>query len=85
MTVEPGAFDPASHEPAPADAVELLDQIDVLLRNLPPLYGQMLGLRLQGRNVTDVADELKVSRQTVHRAMNLLQERMTQMESESVA
>jgi RNA polymerase sigma-70 factor, ECF subfamily len=80
-----GAFDPSAREPGPGDAVELLDQIDVLLSDLPPLYGEMLGLRLQGRNVTDVADELKVSRQTVHRAMNLLQERLTRMESESTA
>ena len=57
----------------------------MLLRDLPPLYGEMLGLRLQGRNITDVADELKVSRQTVHRAMNLLQERLTRMQSEIAA
>ena len=80
-----GAFDPTSREPGPGDAVELIDQIDVLLRDLPPLYGEMLGLRLQGRNITDVADELKVSRQTVHRAMNLLQERLTRMQSEIAA
>jgi RNA polymerase sigma-70 factor (ECF subfamily) len=73
------AFDPASCEPGPDDAVALVEQVEVLLHNLPPLYGQLLGLRLQGRNVTEVADELKVSRQTVHRALNLLQDRLTAM------
>jgi RNA polymerase sigma-70 factor (ECF subfamily) len=72
-------FDPATPEPGPDEAVILVDQIDALLRDLPPLYGQLLGLRLQGRPVTEVADELGVSRQTVHRALNLLQERLTMM------
>jgi RNA polymerase sigma-70 factor, ECF subfamily len=77
------AFDPAANEPGPEDAVILIDQIDAILRDLPPVYGQVLGLRLQGRNVTDVADELNLSRQTIHRALNLLQERLTAMETAS--
>ena len=76
-------FDPVAAEPGPDEAVALVDQIDVLLRDLPPVYGQVLGLRLQGRNVTDVADELKLSRQTIHRALNLLQERLTAMAGET--
>lgn len=76
------AFDLASCEPGPDDAVALVEQVEVLLRDLPPLYGQLLGLRLQGRNVTEVADELNVSRQTVHRALNLLQDRLTEMASD---
>jgi RNA polymerase sigma-70 factor (ECF subfamily) len=75
------SYDPAAVAPGPEDAVVLLDQIEALLRDLPPIYGQVLGLRLQGRNVTDVADELKLSRQTIHRALNLLQERLTAMSS----
>ena len=71
-----GPFDPAARDPGPEDAAALVDQVEALLRGLPPLYGQLLGLRLQGRTVTDVADELGVSRQTVHRALNLLQDRL---------
>ena len=72
-------FDAATPEPGPEEAVILVDQIDALLRGLPAVYAQVLGLRLQGRNVTDVADELNLSRQTVHRALNLLQDRLTAM------
>ena len=72
-------FDPAAPEPGPDEAVFLVDQIDVLLRGLPPVYAQVLGLRLQGRTVTDVADELSLSRQTIHRALNLLQDRLAAM------
>ena len=72
-------FDPATSEPGPDEAVILVDQINALLRGLPPVYAQVLGLRLQGRNVTEVADELNLSRQTVHRALNLLQDRLAAM------
>jgi RNA polymerase sigma-70 factor (ECF subfamily) len=78
-------FDPAAPEPGPVEAVILVDQIDVLLRGLPPVYAQVLGLRLQGRNVTDVADELNLSRQTIHRALKLLQDRLTAMTAEGEA
>jgi RNA polymerase sigma-70 factor (ECF subfamily) len=78
-----GAFDPASREPGPEDAVALVEQVEMLLHDLPPLYGQLLGLRLQGRTATDTADELGVSRQTVHRALNLLQDRLTAMAADS--
>jgi RNA polymerase sigma-70 factor (ECF subfamily) len=70
-------FNPAAPEPGPEEAAILVDQIDALFRGLPPVYAQVLGLRLQGRTVTDAADELNLSRQTVHRALNLLQERLT--------
>jgi len=66
-------------EPGPADAAELVDQIDALLKGLPPLYAQLLGLRLHGRNVSETADELGVSRQTVHRALSVMQERLAAM------
>jgi len=72
-------FDPAASEPGPEEAAILVDQTEALLRGLPAVYAQVLGLRLQGRTVTDVADELNLSRQTVHRALNLLQERLTAM------
>lgn len=79
----PDGFDPAAPEPGPEDAAALVEQVEVLLRDLPPLYGQLLGLRLQGMKVTEVADELNVSRQTVHRALNLLQDRLTAMAADS--
>jgi len=74
-----GTFDPTAYNPGPEEAAALVDQVEVLLRGLPPLYGQLLGLRLEGRTVTDVADDLGVSRQTVHRALNLLQDRLAAM------
>src|SRR5205807_360917 len=65
-----------AHEPGPAEAAMLVDQIESLLRDLPPLYCQILDLRLQGRGPSEIAPMLGISRQTVHRALVLLQRRL---------
>jgi RNA polymerase sigma-70 factor (ECF subfamily) len=65
-----------AHEPSPAEAAALIDQIDELLRGLPALYRDLLQLRLEGYTVSDTAARLGVSRRTIHRGMNLLQQRL---------
>jgi RNA polymerase sigma-70 factor (ECF subfamily) len=66
-----------AHEPGPAEAAALVDQIEALLRGLPALYCELLQLRLEGYSVSDTALRLGVSRRTVHRALHLLQQRLT--------
>jgi RNA polymerase sigma-70 factor (ECF subfamily) len=63
-------------EPGPAEAAVLVDEIETLLRGLPPLYSQLLELRLADVPVAEVARQLQVSRQTVYRALKLLQNRL---------
>jgi RNA polymerase sigma-70 factor, ECF subfamily len=65
-----------AHEPGPEEAAILVDQIESLLRGLPPLHAQVLERRLQGHGVTAVAADLGVCRQTIHRILNLLQQRL---------
>lgn len=65
-----------AREPAPEEATALVDQIDVLLRGLPDLHCHVLDLRLQGHDVAAIAAQLKVSRQTVYRALHVLQQRL---------
>jgi DNA-directed RNA polymerase specialized sigma24 family protein len=74
-----GAFlaEAVAHEPGPAEAAALVDQIEGLLRGLPPLYGDLLRLRLEGHSVSDAAARLGVSRRTAHRSLHLLQQRLT--------
>jgi RNA polymerase sigma-70 factor (ECF subfamily) len=74
--IDPGEFEAAARDPGPDEAATLVDQIEALLRGLPPLYARLLDLKLQGHSVTDIAANLDVSRQTVHRAINLLQDRL---------
>jgi RNA polymerase sigma-70 factor (ECF subfamily) len=76
-----GLFEAAAREPGPDDAAALVDQIEALLHGLPPLYARLLDLKLQGHQVTEIASELGVSRQTVHRALNLFQQRLTTAEA----
>jgi RNA polymerase sigma-70 factor (ECF subfamily) len=75
----------ASRLPGPEEAVILVDQIEALLRDLPPLYCQVLDMRLQGQGVTEIAAELRVARQTVYRVLDLLQERLADSDLESSA
>jgi RNA polymerase sigma factor (sigma-70 family) len=66
-----------AHEPGPAEAAALVDEIEWLLRGLPPLYCDLLRLRLEGHTVSDTAAQLGVSRRTVHRALQLLRQRLS--------
>ena len=63
-------------DPTPAEAAALVDQIETILRGLPSLYANVLDLRLQGHDVSSVATQLGLSRRTIHRALNLLQDRL---------
>jgi RNA polymerase sigma factor (sigma-70 family) len=71
-----------AHEPGPAEAAALVDQIEELLRGLPALYCDLLRLRLEGHSVSDTATRLGVSRRTVHRGLRLLQERLIRRQEE---
>src|SRR5262249_28554215 len=75
--------EPVSQGPGPAEAAELVDRIESLLRGLPDLYCHVLERRLQGHSVADVAGQLAVSRQTVYRALELLQRRLEGQQSAS--
>jgi RNA polymerase sigma-70 factor, ECF subfamily len=68
--------DAVSREPGPLEAVMLVDQIETLLHGLPPLHCHVLDLRLQGVGPSDIASQVGVSRQTVQRALTLLQGRL---------
>lgn len=66
----------ATREPAPEEAAIFVDQIDSLLRDLEPTHAQVLQLRLQGHSRSDIARQLDVARQTVHRILRVLQNRL---------
>jgi RNA polymerase sigma-70 factor (ECF subfamily) len=72
----------AAHDPSPEEAAVFVDQIESLLRGLPELYCHILDMRLQGHGVTDIAPRLGVSRQTVYRALDLLQQRLTRSDAD---
>src|SRR5262245_2728151 len=65
-----------SREPGPGEAALLMEEIDALLRGLPERYGEVLRLRLEGYAVAEIAARLALCRQTVYRALDLLQQRL---------
>jgi RNA polymerase sigma-70 factor (ECF subfamily) len=79
VNAETALFQVFAEGPGPDEAAELVDLIDTLLRGLPTLYAHILELRMQGHVVADIAQSLKLSRQTVYRALELLQQRLTRL------
>lgn len=73
---EPGLPEPVSAEADPAEAAALVDEVETLLRGLPPHFGQLLEARLQGRAVPEIACQMNVSRRTVQRGLRLLEQRL---------
>ncbi len=67
-----------ARSPGPAEAALLGDQIDALLDGLPEQYGSVLRLRLEGHSRIEVASRLGISRHTVRRVLQLLQDRLTE-------
>jgi DNA-directed RNA polymerase specialized sigma24 family protein len=70
-------FEATAVEPGPDEAVVMVDQIEMLLRGLPPLYAELLDLRLQGIPAEEIGSRLNISRRTVYRALTLLQQRLS--------
>jgi RNA polymerase sigma-70 factor (ECF subfamily) len=66
-------------QPGPAEAAELVDLVQVLLRGLAPVYYQILDLRMQGVPVAEIAPALNLSRQSVYRALGLLGHRLKRL------
>jgi RNA polymerase sigma-70 factor (ECF subfamily) len=75
----------ACEHPGPSEQAVLLDQIEALLDGLPSQYGELLRFRLEGHSVTDVAREMGLSRQSVHRMLNVLQDRFGDLDPEHAA
>lgn len=71
-----------SGDPGPEEALALWDQVKAILKGLPDAYANILTLRLEGLTRMEIAEALNISRQTVHRALKTMQERMERLQSE---
>lgn len=65
--------------PASADDVlALWEEIDHVLKGLPAHTSAIVSERLAGKGKTEIARELGLTRQTVHRLIRLVEDRLTQ-------
>ncbi len=65
-------------QPSAEDALALWEEIDVVLQGLPHRTGEIISMRLEGKTRSEIAKELNLSRQTISRILNLVEERLDQ-------
>ncbi|XZE56098.1 RNA polymerase sigma factor [Planctomycetaceae bacterium SH139] len=63
--------------PSHEDALALWEEIDLVLEGLPNRTAEIISMRLEGRNRSEIAKEVDLSRQSIHRILKLVQERLT--------
>lgn len=59
-----------AHEPSPAEALALVDELEQLMRRLGPVKQRMLELRLSGCTLAEIAVRTQRSQCTVRRVMD---------------
>ncbi len=60
------------------DLLALQEEIDLVLEGLPPHTTEIVSGRLAGKGKTEIAKELGLTRQTVHRLLRLVESRLTE-------
>jgi len=65
-----------TREPAPIEALSLVEEVEQLMRGLGPLERQMVELRLQGGNLRDIATATNRSVPTVRRVLDRIKEQL---------
>ena len=58
-----------AHDPTPAEAAALTDELEIILRALEPHQRQMVEMRLQGYHLTEIAATTRHHERTVRRVM----------------
>ena len=67
-----------THEPSPAEALALIDEVQEAMRRLGPREQRVLELRLSGHAVSDIAAELRISSATVDRTLRRIKQQLQQ-------
>lgn len=65
-----------SEEPSFEEAVALADEVEFLMRDLPPRQRTMLELRLQGQPIPQIAETVERSERTVRRFLGVFREQL---------
>jgi RNA polymerase sigma-70 factor (ECF subfamily) len=74
------AEDALAVEPGPGEALALVEHMEIILQGLPNAHADILCMRLEGITRTEIAQQLQISRQTVHRALKVMQARMLKLQ-----
>lgn len=67
-----------AHEPSPAEAVTIVDELNNVMQTLKPLHRQVLEMRLQGLAVRDIAKAVDRTERTIRRTLEAIREMLHQ-------
>ena len=73
----PGGLEQIEKQATAEDLVSLTEEIGKALQDLPEHSGEILYLCLQGENKSDIAQKMDMSRQTVHRTLKVIYDRLS--------
>lgn|SRR6056297_616694 len=59
------------------DVIALWEEVDAVLEGLPERAGEILSKRIEGESKSDIAKQLSLSRQTIHRILKLIETRLS--------
>jgi len=65
-------------EASPQDVIALWEEVDAVLEGLPDQAGDILFKRIEGETKSDIARQLNLSRQTIHRILKLVETRLSE-------
>jgi RNA polymerase sigma-70 factor, ECF subfamily len=60
------------------DAIALWEEVETALKDLPEQAHVILQMRLEGESKTEIGNKLDLSRQTIHRTLKLIHDRLEQ-------
>ncbi len=63
-------------QPLAEDALALWEELDLVLDGLPDRATEIVAMRLEGMHRTEIAKQLNLSRQSIHRILGLVEERL---------
>jgi RNA polymerase sigma-70 factor (ECF subfamily) len=67
-----------THEPSPAEAAALADELEEVLRGLKPIQRRMVELRLEGYRLEEIAEATQHHERTVRRLLKWVKQRLQQ-------
>jgi len=72
-----------AQEPSPIAAIALIDELEAVLRDVPPIYRRILELRLQGHTMQEIADSTHRSISAVSRLLEKVKLLLEQQRSQN--
>lgn len=74
-----------AHDPSPAEALAVVEEVETLMQGLTPVHCQMLELRLQGYRLEEIASQVNRSERGVRRLLDKIKDRLSQRLAESAS